>query len=199
MSGRPGARVGASRSTRTALFLVGIKTLRGTPPRNSSGETYSPPMRAPRCRHSTTRQCPGSSVPMTSPRRTRSPATRVVVTGSNDDSTPPACSIESTGRSTTNPAKWITPSAGARTTVDHASMSIPRCPAAHGVAGAMYVRVTTRGGSTGHDQRAAGAATLPGSTRRRTSSRFMAPIVPDEPRLKRRQAKSGQPTRFPTP
>ena len=52
-------------------------------------------------------------------------------TGSKLESTPPACAIDSTGRSTTKPAKCTTPSAGARTTDPAgARMSMPRCPGA---------------------------------------------------------------------
>jgi hypothetical protein len=71
-----------------------------------------------------------SIVPITSPRFTASPATSVVVTGSNDDRISPACRSDSTGRSTTTPAKCTTPSAGANTSVEVLSMSMPRWPLA---------------------------------------------------------------------
>ena len=107
------------------LVRVGTRTLRGTPPKNNRGETYSPPTRTPTCRQLTTRQWLPSSVPIRSPRFTASPATRVVVTGSKDESTDPGCASDSTGRSTTKPAKCTTPSAGAYTAVEAASTSMP--------------------------------------------------------------------------
>ncbi|MGY3129273.1 hypothetical protein ACVWW9_002802 [Agrococcus sp. UYP33] len=64
------------------------------------------------------------------PRSTRAPATTDGSTGSKLDTSPPACSIETTGRPATGPAKRTTPRSGATTTdPTGAAMSMPRCPA----------------------------------------------------------------------
>jgi hypothetical protein len=71
----------ARASPAAAIRRVGSSTERGTSPRNSSGETYSPSRLTPKCRQGV-EQCPGPSVPRASPRCTTSPASSVVVTGS---------------------------------------------------------------------------------------------------------------------
>lgn len=89
--------------------------------------------------------------PIVWPRRTASPAVRSVAIGSKLDSTPSACSIDSTGRSTTTPAKRTTPSSGAITSCPTAAAtSMPRCPDEYGVAGASYGRTTGCGEAIGH-------------------------------------------------
>ncbi len=87
----PPARVGTqasddARRARTGLPIgiaqrVGSRIARGIPPRNRSGDTYWPSTRTPRCTQ-VDAQCPGSTVPITSPRVTESPSTSDVSTGS---------------------------------------------------------------------------------------------------------------------
>lgn len=55
---------GTADDTGTADDAEGHSTDHGTPPKNSSGFTYCPCTRAPRCTHGVT-QCPGSTVPIT--------------------------------------------------------------------------------------------------------------------------------------
>src|SRR6476660_6270408 len=99
-------------------------------------------------------QWPGSTRPTSSPRCTTAPGARSEATGSKLDISPSACRIDSTGRSTTTPAKYTTPSSGAYTASAEAARSTPRWPGRYKVAGARNGLRTARGGTTGQDHTA---------------------------------------------
>lgn len=90
-------------------------------------------------------------MPRTSPAETRVPAATAGATGSTELRRPSSWRTVTTGRSTTTPACVTVPARGARTGVPAgARTSTPRCPAAHGWAGASNAARTTNG-STGGD------------------------------------------------
>lgn len=100
------------------------------------------------------------------PAATRAPWGTRLLTGSSDTLSPVSVVIVRTPRSTTVPAKLITPDTGATTRVVSAARSRPLCPAPHGVAGAKKSRRIVGGPETGHTHVGAGAG---GNNRLRVS------------------------------
>ncbi|PII81729.1 hypothetical protein BMH25_14665 [Leucobacter sp. OLCALW19] len=90
---------------------------------------YSSSTRTPMWMHSSAQWPPWATPPTTSPAANVVPGSSVDSTGSIESTVRSSILMESTGRSTTTPAKATVPRAGARTgSPGSAGTSIPRCP-----------------------------------------------------------------------
>ncbi|MHC2185001.1 hypothetical protein ACVLV4_000631 [Rathayibacter agropyri] len=94
---------------------IGSNTARGMPPKKRSGDTYSPRSRTPRCTHRPSQCPPVPTTPIGAPGATDWPVTTEASTGSTVDTSPSACVMLTTARSTTRPANDTLPAATATT------------------------------------------------------------------------------------
>lgn len=114
---------------------------------NCRGSRYSSPRLTPQCRQDAVAdpsQCVGpSTVPISCPRITESPALSGEVAGSKLSRKPLSTAMVTTDLLTTTPEKVTTAEAGASTVEPWAAAkSTPRCPANHGWAGGSKARTT---------------------------------------------------------
>jgi hypothetical protein len=151
----------------------GSNTARCKTPNSLRGERYPSRTRKPRCTQSVT-QWPSSRLAMCCPCVTRVPVDTRLVTGSRETLRPASVVIVRTPRSTTSPAKLITPATGAITRGLSAAKSKPRWPGPHGVGGATKSSRIICGPDTGHTQVAGGAG---GNRRLRVKSRVVRRVT----------------------
>lgn len=97
------------------MSSIGSNTARGMPPKNRIGDTYSPPFRTPRCTHRPSQCPPAPTSPIGAPGATDWPITTEASTGSTVETSPSACAMLTTARSTTWPTNDTVPAATALT------------------------------------------------------------------------------------